>query len=114
MVSFRTGLHVVSFQMSRSVETCLSGCQNYSFSNTQDTLVDILTGILLEHEQDGDSQFARRRKISKRMPDRWEVEKPSIARKSQMGACSLQKCMSSETQAQVKNLGREDRSSHEK
>ena len=27
-----------SFQMSRSVGTCIRGCQNYCFSNTQDTL----------------------------------------------------------------------------
>ena len=40
-----------SFQMSRSVDTCISGCQNYSFSNTQDIL-NILTGSFLENERD--------------------------------------------------------------
>ena len=42
-----------SVQMSRSVETCIRGCHSFSFSNTQDTL-NIVTGSVLEHEQDGE------------------------------------------------------------
>ena len=46
-----------SFQTSRSVETCKS-CQNFSFSNTQDIL-NILTGNLLDNEQDGEPALMR-------------------------------------------------------
>ena len=45
-----------SFQVSRSIETCIRGCQNYSFSNAQDIL-NILTGSLPENEQDGERVF---------------------------------------------------------
>ena len=71
-----------SFQMSsRSVETCIRGCQNYSFSNTQ----DILTGSLLEQEQDGEPIFvARRRNMLRQRPDRWQMEKSSMTRGASM------------------------------
>ena len=42
------------FSTSRSVETCIRGCQNYSFLNPQDIL-NILPGSLLETEQ-GENQ----------------------------------------------------------
>ena len=59
MVYFRTGLHVgiiPNEQISRY--TCISGCQNYSFSNTQDIL-NILTGSFLENEWDGEPAILR-------------------------------------------------------
>ena len=39
-----------SLQMSRSVETCITGCQNSAFSNAQD-MPNFLTGSLFENEQ---------------------------------------------------------------
>ena len=48
----------VSLQMSRSVETCIRGCQNYSSPNTQEIL-HILIGSLLEHEQSGELVILR-------------------------------------------------------
>ena len=54
----------------RSVETSTRGCQNYSIWNTQDIL-NILTGSLLDYEEDGRSGwFARKRKMFRRMSDR--------------------------------------------
>ena len=59
-----------SFQMTRSVDTCIRICLNYAFANYQDIL-NILTGTILENKQDGTRHFARRRKIFRRRPDRW-------------------------------------------
>ena len=47
-----------SFQMRRSVVPCIRGCQYGSFSNTQD-IVNILTGSILENEQDGEPVIVR-------------------------------------------------------
>ena len=48
-----------SFQMSRSVETCIRGCQDYPSSNTQDIL-SILTGRLPENKQEGKPRYFAR------------------------------------------------------
>ena len=42
-----------SFSTSRADDSCIKGCQNSCFSNTQDIL-NIVTGNLLENEQDGE------------------------------------------------------------
>ena len=55
-----------SFRKSTSVETYIRGCQNDSFSNTQD-IPNMLIGSLLENEQEGEpSHHARRRTIFRR------------------------------------------------
>ena len=56
--------------MSRSEETCNRGCQNYSFSKTQDIL-SILIGSVLEDELDGEPVIMRdEEQFSNRSSDR--------------------------------------------
>ena len=57
MVYFRTCL-LVGITPSRSVETGVRGCHDYSFSDPQD-LLNILTASLLENEQGGEPDILR-------------------------------------------------------
>ena len=82
--------------MSRSVETCIRGCQNDSFSSTQDVL-NILTVSVLEHEQDGEPLHLRKEETCSRECLTDGVI--SVTRRAGWEHCSPQKCMSSKTQS---------------
>ena len=90
--------------MSRSVET--------SFSNTQDIL-NILTGSLLENEQDGEPVTFRNEQIFQATA--WQMNGQIIYySKSRLGACPLQQCMSSLTKFYVQVPGAFDPTSASK
>ena len=92
---------IASFQMSRSVQTCIRGCQDFSFSNTQDIL-NILTGSLLGNEQNGEQVILRE---EEQFSDEGltDGEWKNYQSKSPFGACSAQS-MSSQTQFSAQDM----------
>ena len=81
--------------MSGSVEICIRGCQIYSIPSAQDVL-NILTGSLLENDQDGEPLFLSGEEIfsGECLTDgECKLIHHSL---SHLGACPQRTCMSSQ------------------